>query len=383
MSEPSFVSAFTQAAKGDQAPASASPAPTPAPETTKVAPEAPKAPNVTQEVRTPDASKTASGQVEVVTEKGKYFEIPKQEAKPVETKTENTEVKAEAKPEVKTEEPKTNPELRKLYESVLRENKELKSRLPQADPAEIEALKRERDEALKTLERVKVEEHPNFRKQYVEPLEKTLKKVKDIVPAEVRGHIESLLRQPASESRLTAIENAISDLTPARQSEVLRFAGAAADILEARDAALAESKTLKTTWEQSEQIREREALQRQTQEVQGVVDDVFQEATKAFDILRENDDPVHNQKVSERISQARDLLFGKLTPDEVAKAAIWSVVGRESQALLLAANQRIQALSAELEKVKTARPVSGATTSSKDTKPAGAVEAMRSVLSGG
>jgi len=392
MSEPTFMSAFVQAATGEPA-ASPKADPTPAtPAKESAASEKAKEKAVTQEVSKPDVSKTSSGQVELVTKKGKYFEM----TEPVKDEPAKDDAATDKKPDpasdanvatkadVKADEPKTNPELRKLYEATLKENKELKSRMPTADPSEIEALKKERDEALKTIERIRVEEHPNFQKQFVAPLEKTIAKVKQLVDPSVAGNLEVLLRRPASGDRLNAIEKAIEDLSPARQAEVLRLAGSAADIVEAKESALSESRSLRSSWEQSEQIRERESLQKQTESVKGVVDDVLDEASKAFELLRENDDPVHNRKVSERMSQARELLFGKLSADEVAKAAVWSVIGREAQPLLAAAHQRIASLSAELEKIKTTRPLGGsAHTSGQSAKPMNAIEAMKTVWSGG
>lgn len=335
---------------------------------------------------------------------------PKEEAPktPEEPPKEEAKTPQEEPKQEKEETPKDQPkdakpkvsgieQLRKEYESAkaekLRLEQEIKTlkekKPPEVSMDELDKLRRERDDALQIVKRVDRQKHPEFKREFIEPLQSIIKKARQYVPAESHGALEAILNSPASEQRLAALESIIEPLSGARQSEIMRLADSAQDIISRRESALSEA----DGWFQEQQRRDadsaRDKWKREKEAWEHDFESVGREASEAIEIFQfKAGDEDHNRLVTQRVEKVKALLFGDNSRRRQVESAFAAIAAEEAVPLLARSRAEIAKLEEtlaakdkELEELRTKRP--GLSSPIKaQTQPKDMMSAINAALKG-
>ena len=249
---------------------------------------------------------------------------------------------------------------------------------------ELERLKAESKELRDTLKAVDFTRSPEFKAEIEAPLKAAEARLFQYVPDNLKGTIKYLAEQPASPQKLAALEQAVSELSPIAQAAIANAVEHYSGLVDKRNAALENAQHYAG---ELEKRRQDEATRRQ-RDAQAAIDRHIQDALAAaaeeIPLFRDRDgDDEWNAKVRNRRESVRKLLTAETDPSRLAEAAVFAEYGRQAIALLPKAEAEIQRLTAELDKLKAARPgiptVAGKV---GDTKPKSFAEAMKAALAG-
>lgn len=325
-------------------------------------------------------------------------EIKESEKEKVETAPDVAPATDKAPPETKPDGKVSGiAEVRKQYESIKAEKLKLEEELktfrekkpPEVSIDDLNRYKKERDDALKIVERVDRQRHPGFQKEFVEPLNNIIKKARQYVPAESHPALEVLLKEPPSERRLSALETIIEGLSPARQSQIMTLADSAENLISKREDALAEADGWWKEQQEKDRDQARDAYKKNIESWEREFESVKREASDDVEMFRFKDgDEEHNRVVSQRLDRVKALVFGESSNHKMVQSAFAAVAAQESIPLLARANveiskrdETIADLQKQLEDLRTKRP--GISTSPKgEAKPKNWMDAIHQTLKG-
>lgn len=237
---------------------------------------------------------------------------------------------------------------------------------------ELEKLKSEYEEMSKTLSITNLERHPQFREQYVKPIEAQVDRAKAYVPAEDREKIAKILTMPVGEARANALDDLVGELPASRQAYLQNIVSRIDEISYERDTALTDSKaSYDKLIEEENLVSEKKSAERDAQ-LGKSFNTMLQQAQENIPIyqLREGDEE-WNQGVRERVNLAKKILMEQNTFEDAATAALWAASGGalvEQNAALVEHNRR---LNSELTKLRGAEPsAAGKSVTGAKDKPA-------------
>ncbi len=100
--------------------------------------------------------------------------------------------------------------------------------------------------------------------------------------------------------------------------------------------------------------------------LQSEFDQQIAEAAKLPVFAKRDGDEAWNKDVDARLGQAKEIMFGRLTEADMARAALWAAASPALLQSLAASDAKVKALTAELEGIKksTIRPGEGESASS-------------------
>lgn len=250
---------------------------------------------------------------------------------------------------------------------------------------ELERLKAEKGELLDALKAADFTRHPEYKREVEAPLKAAEARLLQYVPDNLKGQIRYLADQPPSAQRLSAIEQAVSELSPIAQSAIVNAVESYSDAITRRNAVLENGKQFA---EQYEQKRAQDAQRRQ-QEARTAFDrhiaDALTAAADEIPMFKERSgDDTWNKEVVARRAAVQHLLTAETDPSRLAEAAVFAEVGRKTLGLLPKAQAEIARLQAELDSLKSNRPgvPKQATATQGTDKPKTFVEAMKAALAG-
>lgn len=187
---------------------------------------------------------------------------------------------------------------------------------------ELETLRAERDELQKALREVAIERDPTFNSRFQTQKDTAIKAAK--LSAGAKGEeLSKLLDLPSSQFRDDQIDNLISDLPAATQRRI-NTALSELDRIDLQRSA--EIEHAKSTWDQRTQAisqQQQQQLERSRQEQTAAFDSIlkeWQDSEKGHFLYQP--DGENDAQINEQIQIARDIIDGKYSPNEIAKAAL-------------------------------------------------------------
>lgn len=240
--------------------------------------------------------------------------------------------------------------------------------------AEIERLKKEREDYAERLRLVDVREDPQFKSYYGKKTETAINLAKQIVGSEKGETVANLLRQPESQWKEEALANILIDLSPLQQS---RLGGVLNNLAELD----AEQQSEVSRYKELANQRETAAKTKQA-EIKSNLEKLFTQIVEARSgkdgmavFQRRDNDAGYNSAVEKRIAAAKSLLFdqGSIKPEEIMNAALDAVALRPVLEHNLALQKELTTLTEQINALKASTPkvditsgsAAGQTTSTK------------------
>lgn len=256
-------------------------------------------------------------------------------------------------------------------ESYKKQIEDLRTKLssqPKSD--DLEALKRERDEAVKDrneiadrLKSVAIERHPETEKKYNARMQSALELGKAAVTVDQADRVAKLLVQPDSEARTAALDEILESSTPMRRARLER---AIIDVDSTFRDYREEVQNSRQNWAkiQEQKSNEQNSVKSQREEALNSVLAQWSDKEKGLAIFNA-EDAEGKSAVQGAKSLARDMAvsFESFSPVERAKASAWAAAAPLILRDNLAKTEHIAKLEAELEGLRSGHPggdVSGA-----------------------
>lgn len=220
--------------------------------------------------------------------------------------------------------------------------------VPGANP-EFESLKKAHDELSEQLRLVSVENHPKFKQYYKSKIDGQIAQAKRIVGADKAEAIAGLLELPDSQYRSDKIEEMVADLSPLKQAQLGAVLNAVEDVRSERQSEIERAKTDAQKWQEESQRKAQASAVEQRTKIEGLFNQMLgelQDPEKGLAVFQtKTGDDTWNKEVEGRISQAKELLFGKPTVDQMLNIALRGVALApvlRSHKALFEENQKLQ-----------------------------------------
>lgn len=222
---------------------------------------------------------------------------------------------------VETKEPakkkETGAEYIKRMEAALKE----RDAAIEAERKKTEAILAERAELEARVERLRLEESPRYKREFVEPINKKLALVdKALAGVEGANKIIETALSLEGKARWDYLDENIDSRTAA---------SAVASTLMEIDALEAKRKEAIDNWQLMAEDYSREGNAKAAALVDGLFDKVVTNVSQRISALRKTGDAANDAAVEARIAQARSILAGEATPEDQATAALLAVSVRE------------------------------------------------------
>lgn len=246
------------------------------------------------------------------------------------------------------------------------------------DPAELEALKKERDLLSDRLKELDVERHPKFQTYFDNKTNAVLAEAKKVGGTEFGDKIANLLKLPDSEYRTAQLGEILSQLPPLNQGRLVKVLSDMEAVQSEKGVELAKARENYDKIQKAEREQAQKSQQEQRAKIDQALDRQIAEAQKAIPLFQKRDgDDKWNKSVDDRLNNARNSLKNGLDEESLARALIWAQVAPEILQDALAKAQDISSLQKELSSFKSATPKPG---SGESPNPAPTIPAKLNLM---
>lgn len=193
----------------------------------------------------------------------------------------------------------------------------------QFDPDTFQKYKEQNLDLTTKIRRLDVTQHPEFIQKYDRPIEDAVARAKQFVPPEKHALVDRILRLPDSPERDTDIATLVEGLPQWRQSQFVSIYDQATAAVAARNNALADEKK----WVEQDSVRQKTEQERRVAQSKQAAEAAFQKALSTWDsnvFTPKEGDPEQSKAAEERLNRARNVLFGNISPEEIAQVALQS-----------------------------------------------------------
>lgn len=231
-----------------------------------------------------------------------------------------------------------------------------------ADPktkAELDQIRKERDDYEARLEREAFERSPKFQREFVAKESAIIKRAERyLADAEADPGVLRDIASLSGKRRIEAIENL--DI-PATSKGLLTAAVAELDALkDARDEALNSSKELRTQWESEAQAKAQADQERVKAEESRVFEAVSKKVAAVFEPFKEVEGhPEWNAEVKANREKAQQFFSGDVSLDEMAEIVHYGVGGKRMHEMFHMARKENSELRAQVAALQAAQPGAG------------------------
>lgn len=256
----------------------------------------------------------------------------------------------------------------------------------QVDPKEVETIRTQNKELSERLKLVALERTPEWETNYVKPMDGLKKHVQTLVGDGKSKEVMQLLQMEESEFKNERLEEIAGELSPVKQSQLGVLAFQVNDLLQKREEARADHAKMADDWQARVQRDQEQTVQQRHAEGEKLFKDALGRVTETIPAFQKvgGDDETSSQfnaRIDKHVAEARELLLGKRSMNDVAEASFWAVWGKnEATPLLQKARAEIERLQAEVKSLSGVAPASrgGATgASGGEDKPMGFLEAVK------
>lgn len=275
--------------------------------------------------------------------------------------------KIEMPPEIKSEEGKkgwgTWKKLAKgKIDALSTELTEFKKKMEDAPKAQVKpyedkiaALQAERQELSEQLSQVALERTPEFRRHYIDKVEREIAKARDVVGPEMADRVHAVLTMPESKHKREQLNALYADLDESQKIDIGTIRKAVSDTMQERDHELANSKANIELRDKAYKERETIAQTQAREKYESTFNSTLADARKELALLQNKDgDDAWNKRIEQDLADAKDL-FTTADPKRRAGAAIMAATHRTALAQLEVAQAEIASLKKHIEtsRVKT------------------------------
>lgn len=225
------------------------------------------------------------------------------------------------------------------------------------DPKEIEALKKEHEEAQARLARVALQETPKFREHFDSRFEAATNRALDAVGKDKAEMVKAVLEAPKSQWR----KGMLNELVTGMENEVdkLNLIAAVNEYDQARDQRGKELDKHRENLRELKAVEQKEAKEKQDRELSNrrvVLDEALKQAAK-FESFQEKDDTEHNLTVAKNKKLMEDLILRGDVPTGVyVMLPALAAEGERLQKVVPTLQAKITELEAALQKYQQATP---------------------------
>lgn len=232
-----------------------------------------------------------------------------------------------------------------LTEAITKETATLRQQL--------EERTKERDAYDEQLRIANVERHPKFKAYFDGAMTRTVDSAKNVLGESKAAVVERLLRMPDSEARTALADSLVEAASPSQQGRLFAALNEMDRIRGEREVEISRAGEV-----QSRLNAEQEGQQKARLEQAGkVFTDRWTSAAEKLEVLRPIEgNEAHNAGVAQAQQLAQAIFQGAVPPDDIARAAIWSVAAPRYRALAQSLSAEVQRLTAELAKYNQAKP---------------------------
>lgn len=207
--------------------------------------------------------------------------------------------------------------------------KEIETLRKSGPSPELDGLKRERDELSEKLRLVAVEKHPKFQTYFDNKVNAQLDLAKHIVGEDKADRIVKALKLPDGQYKDSQLEEIMGELGTVSQTRIGGVINSLAQINQERDTEIANAKTnyeKLTAEEAAKAERNTKAQREQAEKTFSDTVALAQDPKDGLAIFQKKDgDEKWNTEVQQRVDLAKNLMFGSLKQDQVARAALYAV----------------------------------------------------------
>jgi hypothetical protein len=213
--------------------------------------------------------------------------------------------------------------------------------------AEVDHLRKERDELSSELKVSAIERHPEFKRKYEEKAGVLLQQAKTMVGVGQGDNITSLMFAPESDERTERLDDIFSELPVSKQA---RLANIISEMDRIQDERQAELSSASATYDQ---LMESDRTNRSNvQQGNNKLFDEVSESARNLEMYKKKDgDEEWNNGVEERMALARRIYTGQSSPEELVLASCWAAAApqyREAYGAQMEVNRRLKAQIKEL-----------------------------------
>lgn len=237
--------------------------------------------------------------------------------------------------------------------------KELEAARNGAPPEELARLKKERDEYETIVQQINVEAHPKFQAYFGAKLDGIKA---DVLAAagDKANSIMEIIQQPDGERKREMLIQAMSELDPIAQQEVVAANASYRRMNQERQNEITKSKEnyTKTVEDRKAQGERHQSEMKARQDAlfKGKLTE-FTDKEKGLPVFREIEgDAKWNAEVKQNLAAVEKLVTGQNKPEELLEAAFFAVHGMRSQRLLEASGAEIANLRKQIADLTAAAP---------------------------
>lgn len=243
-------------------------------------------------------------------------------------------------------------------DSVKAEIEKLQKQGPSAD---LEALKKERDELSEKLRLVAVENHPKFKAHFEGRTNAQIELAKRIVGTEKATRIAEILKTPEGAWRDSQMDDFIADLNPMQQSRLGGVINALSEIGMEREREIANAKT---TYERMT-TEHKTAQERQQKEFKDNAEKAFSSELSSLEdaknpagflFQKKDGNEAWNKEITERVESAKNLLFGKSNPETLTRAAFHAAAFPAVLKYAIERSEQVGKLEAQVKALTASNP---------------------------
>lgn len=341
---------------------------------------------------TPEPSKSADPTPEPVKEEKATVEPSKTVSEPVKTEVKQV-VKEPVKEEPKKEITPTTKIGRENWDKLKAEKEAIEKRLQELEPkfkelepqaAKVSELEKELEtlretaktaaqykvmaekakELEETLKRVSIKDHPDFKAKYNYPQQRIQENIKEYLgdSDQAKAYIDAF-NLPLSKFRDERLEAAREDMALSKQAKLVAYETQWQDIQKDMDFELQNAEIASKLYEEKQQQKAGEENQ--------LKEAIFGEAEKwarnnLVTYKKADGQEAFNNDIENRLSAAKKIALGQVTPSEMAQAAIYAAdYTRQARLLQILADELSEAKKA-LEQFQQADPGVSSETKTKE-----------------
>lgn len=230
------------------------------------------------------------------------------------------------------------------------------SGIPTDAAAQLAAIQKERDEISARLEQADLAAHPKFQAYFNGAFSRIKENILSILPGEAGARLAELVETNALSSSKKEVEEIWSVLGPYEQSQLGALLINGRNLHHEKQTELSRASERRKQVQAAEEQERKTSAEKLTKEFEGKI----LEFAKADPLLQHREgDTEWNVGVDSRLTKARGVLTGDLTPEGAVEAALWAASGPIYRDTVVKQSGVIEKLQAQIEQLTGRHPGTG------------------------
>lgn len=225
--------------------------------------------------------------------------------------------------------------------------------VPSDAAAQLAAIQKERDEISARLEQSDLSNHPKFQAYFNGAFARVKENILSVLPGEAGTRLAELVETNALASNKKEVEEIWSVLGPYEQSQLGALLISGRNLHHEKQTELSRAGERRKQVQAAEELERKTSAEKLTKEFEGKI----LEFAKADPLLQHRDgDADWNTSVDARLTKARGVLTGDLTPEGAVEAALWAASGPIYRDTVVKQSEVIEKLQAQVQQLTGTHP---------------------------